>query len=60
MRAASSGKRQGQDFRRARPDLGAFDGAVVQEDEAVEPEIQLLRQRPQVGGLGLPVYARRA
>ena len=32
-----------QDLRATRPHLGTFDRVVVEEDEAVQPEVQLLR-----------------
>ena len=44
-----------QDLRAAGPDLGTLDRVVVEEDEAVEPKVQLLRQRADILRLGLPV-----
>ena len=44
-----------QDLRAGRADLGALDRVVVQEDEAVQPEVQLPRQRADVLRFRLPV-----
>ena len=44
---------EGQDLRAAGPDLGALDRVVIEEDEAVQSEVQLLRQRADILRLGL-------
>ncbi len=51
------GQRQDEDLRTRGLHLGALDGVVVDEDEAVEAEVQLLGDRVDVLGLRLPVDA---
>jgi hypothetical protein len=48
-----------QHFRTSGADLGAFHRVVVEEDEAVEAEVQPAGERADVLRLGLPVDGRR-
>ncbi len=51
------GQRHGQNLRGAALGLGAFLRIVVDKDKAVEPQVQLFRQRYQILRLGFPIDA---